>query len=98
MVYISLIRLNIIQAIELGVDFIHGDVYNAAHEVVEDRMWKEEEYTKEVEAWDEARRLTKRPYEVHVHLPDGDIFPITSSIFVIGKSRQITNVQFSGFS
>ena len=70
---------------QLGVDFIHGDVYNVAHETIQDTVWTEETYTKEAEAWDENRRLTKRSYEVHVHLPDGDIFPITSSLFVIGK-------------
>ena len=59
---------------ELGVDFIHGDVYNVAHMTNDDTMWTEETYTKEAEALDEQRRLLKRSYEVHVHLPDGDIF------------------------
>ena len=81
-----------LKATELGVDFIHGDVYNVAHETNDDTMWTEETYTKEAEALDEERRLLKRSYEVHVHLPDGDIFPITSSLFVIAAGPQSGHV------
>ena len=81
-----------LKATELGVDFIHGDVYNVAHETNDDTLWTEETYTKEAEALDEQRRLLKRSYEVHVHLPDGDIFPITSSLFVIAAGPQSGHV------
>ena len=82
---LSALRL---KAIELGVDFVHGDVINVAHEINEEKAWKEEEWTKEAEADDEYKRLENRAIEVHVHLPDGDIFPITSSVFVIAAGPQ----------
>ena len=81
-----------LKATQLGVDFIHGDVYNVAHVINNDKAWTEEEWTKEAELLDEDRRLDNRPYEVHVHLPDGDIFPITSSIFVIAAGPQSGHV------
>ena len=81
-----------LKSIQLGVDFIHGDVYNVAHVINNDKAWTQEEWTKEAELKDELRRLDNRPYEVHVHLPDGDVFPITSSQFVIAAGPQSGHV------
>ena len=81
-----------LKAMQLGVHFIHGDVYNVAHETIDETEWTEETYTKEAEALDERRRLNNRSYEVHVHLPDGDIFPITSSQFVVAAGAQSGHV------
>ena len=78
----------------MGVDFVHGDVYNVGHVIDPTNMWTDDEsqvggvtklWTEEAEKQDEFNRLKNRPEMVHVHLPDGDVFPITSSLFVIGK-------------
>ena len=81
-----------LKAIQLGVDFVHGDVYNVAHVTNDDKAWKPEEWTREAEILDEQRRLDNRPCEVHVHLPDGDVFPITASQFVIAAGPQSGHV------
>lgn len=68
---------------ELGVDFIDGEVVNIAHQTNIDRVWKEDE-----EDLDEQLRLHNRPREAHVELPDGDIYPINSSLFVIAAGAE----------
>ncbi len=37
---------------------------------------------------DEAQRLNNRVIEAHVHLPDGDVFPIHAGLFVIAAGAE----------
>lgn len=66
------------KAMSMGVTFIKGEVYNMAHKINEDKY-----YTDADEMEDEYKRIENRCVEAHVHLPDGDVWPIIAPRFVI---------------
>jgi hypothetical protein len=67
------------------VDFIHGEVYNMAHRVNEDKLYQD---TPEDEAEDEMKRRQNRVMEAHIQLADGDVWPLNSSAFVIAAGPE----------
>jgi FAD-dependent oxidoreductase domain-containing protein 1 len=68
------------KAKELGVHFIEGEIHNVAHQINNDKIW---EHTIDDEMEDESRRVNNYIREVHVHLPDGDVFPFHGAWFVV---------------
>lgn len=83
----SLLSALKIKNMDLGVTFIHGEVYNMAHKTITDRIFRDDE-----EAIDEKLRLKNQLIEVHVHLPDGDVFPINAPRFVIAAGADSGHV------
>jgi FAD-dependent oxidoreductase domain-containing protein 1 len=74
------------KAQELGVHFVEGEVHNIAHEINDHKIWED---TIEDEIEDENLRLNTRPVrEVHVHLPNGDVFPFNTSLLVIAAGAE----------
>ena len=84
----SLLQAFRLKAAELGVDFCHGDVYNFVHQWDFKNYPPNADLTVEEEISEELRRFQNRIAEVHVHLPDGDVFPITSGAFIIAAGPQ----------
>jgi len=81
---------------DLGVHFVEGEVYNIAHEVNEQKIWED---TIEDEIEDETLRLQKPAREVHVHLPNGDVFPFDTCHIIIAagaESGSIANLAGMG--
>ena len=68
------------KAIDLDVDYIHGEVYNFAHDINVNDKWTG---SNEEEDWDERTRMYNNVREAHIHLADGDVWPITANTFVI---------------
>jgi len=83
----SLLSALRLKNIELGVHYIHGDVINIAHEINMDQNYTEENYLV-----DEMKRMMKRPFEAHIHLPDGDVWPLTSCVFCIAAGANSGHV------
>uniref|UniRef100_A0A0K2T9M6 FAD-dependent oxidoreductase domain-containing protein 1 n=1 Tax=Lepeophtheirus salmonis TaxID=72036 RepID=A0A0K2T9M6_LEPSM len=80
----SLLQALKIKCIDLGADFIHGEVHNMVSQLDETEIHKDSADTWE----DEKRRMFNRVSEVHVELTDGDVFPIHSSQFVIAGGAE----------
>ena len=74
-----------IKASDLGVTFIQGEVYNIAHEL---NKISDSDSSNEVEDLEESARLINRPVEAHIHLADGDVWPLKASIFVIAAGAE----------
>jgi len=85
----SLLSALRLKNIEMGVHYIHGDVMNIAHEVNRDKLYED---TPEDELEDEMKRLSNPPREAHIHLPDGDVWPLTSAVFVIAAGANSGHV------
>lgn len=81
----SLLSALKIKCMELGVHFCHGEVYNFAHTITQEKIYQD---TPEDEKEDESTRMKNRLVEAHVHLPDGDVFPFNSSIFVVAAGAE----------
>eukprot|EP00095_Tigriopus_kingsejongensis_P009067 maker-scaffold308_size214241-snap-gene-1.45 protein:Tk09067 transcript:maker-scaffold308_size214241-snap-gene-1.45-mRNA-1 annotation:"fad-dependent oxidoreductase domain-containing protein 1-like" len=79
---------------ELGVTFIHGDVYNMVHRLGKETMFVKPDGTRygTNEVVDEKKDLLKeienRVCEAHIHLPDGDVWPLHASRFVLAGGHQ----------
>ena len=74
------------KAQDLGVHFIEGEVHNLAHEINPEKIWGD---SVEEEIEDETTRLQKRRLcEVHVHLPNGDVFPFNTGFFVVAAGAE----------
>ncbi len=71
---LSCLRL---KAMHLGVHFVPGEVYNVVHQISPDFRFSDNEGD------DEQKLMHARPQEAHVHLLDGDVWPITAGIFII---------------
>jgi len=74
--------------IDLGVHYIHGDVINIAHGINRDKEYN----TPELEIEDEMKRLSNRVEEAHIHLPDGDVWPLTAGVFIIAAGANSGHV------
>jgi len=73
---------------DLGVTFVHGDVYNFAHNI-EMGLKKDEFYEKGQEIQLETERIKEgKVQEAHIYLHDGDVWPVTSCEFVIAGGPQ----------
>ncbi len=72
-----------IKAQELGVTFVHGDVYNMSHTISNKRKYYEGE-----ERAAEADRLKERITEAHIYLHDGDVWPVDAAEFIIAAGPQ----------
>ena len=85
----SLLSALRLKAIDLGVHFIHGDVINIAHDINRDKIYQD---NMEDELEDEWKRLSNRVIECHIHLPDGDVWPIDACKFIIAAGPQSGHV------
>ncbi len=81
------------KAQELGVHTIEGEVYNLAHAINRGKLYKD---TIEEELEDERKRLNNRYEEVHVHLPDGQVFPFESHHLVIAAGAESGHIAALG--
>lgn len=79
---------------ELGVTFIHGDVHNFAHELTKKSKYVDHEGRSALtgeeidERQDEIERVQNPVREAHIHLPDGDVWPLRAGRFVLCGGHQ----------
>ncbi|XP_059094658.1 FAD-dependent oxidoreductase domain-containing protein 1-like [Tigriopus californicus] len=79
---------------DLGVTFVHGDVHNFVHEMLNDQKFVDEEGRSlktgkaVTDRESEIERVHNRVTEAHIHLPDGDVWPLAAGRFILCGGHQ----------